>query len=296
MEALLRLPLVLVGPGRAGMAFARSWRQAGGSLAGVVGRTAASSGRAARALRTSGRTPATLPTRCGVLVLAVPDDRIAKVAETLSQRMRCRFAFHLSGALPAAALAPLSLGGAAVGSLHPLRAFAGGPNDNWRGAPVAIEGDPAAVRVAERITAALGGSGYRISASDKPLYHAAATLAAGGTMALLSIAVRAATAAGIPEKKARPALARLAAEAALAAVTRPFAEAFTGPIARRDAETVRAHRRAAARHADFSDLYARLAEEILSTTRGRGREAAIRAILNETRKREPRRSPRVRRP
>ena len=230
-----------------------------------------------------------------MLVLAVPDDRIAQVAESLSKRTRCRFAFHLSGALPASVLAPLSRAGAAIGSLHPLRAFTGGPTENWQGALVAVEGDPSAVRAGERMTAVLGGDGYRIAAADKPLYHAAATLAAGGTMALLSIAVRAAAAAGVPEKKARPALARLAAEAAGATAARPFADAFTGPIARRDAETVRAHRRASASYGDFSELYARLADEILDTTRGRGREAAIRAILKETRIRTPRRKPRGRR-
>jgi predicted short-subunit dehydrogenase-like oxidoreductase (DUF2520 family) len=296
VEDLLQLPLVLVGPGRAGKAFARSWVGAGGALAGIVGKTASSAEREARELSTSGRTLETIWAECDLLVLAVPDDRIAGVAEELSARTRCRFAFHLSGALPAAALAPLSRAGAAVGSLHPLRAFTGGPSDSWHGALVAIEGDPAAVEAGERMTAALGGAGYRISAADKPLYHAAATLAAGGTMALLSIAVRAATAAGVPEEKARPALAQLAAEAATATAMRPFPEAFTGPIARRDAETVRAHRRASAGRADFSDLYRRLAEEILDTTSGRGREEAIRAILRDTRDRKPRRKPSARRP
>lgn len=270
------------------MAFARSWIRAGGVIEGVVGSTPESAARAARELASTGAIVAAAPARCDLLVLAVPDDRIAEVAENLAGRTRCRMAFHLSGALSAAALAPLARKGAAVASLHPLRAFTGSPGDDWRGAPVAIEGDPEAAEAAERVTAALEGVPYRIRTESKPLYHAAATLAAGGTMALLSIAVRAAVDAGLPEEQARRALARLASEAASATAGRPFPEAFTGPIARRDAQTVRAHRRASAGRRDFSDLYRRLAEEILSTTAGRGKEKEIRAILAEAKGAAPR--------
>jgi predicted short-subunit dehydrogenase-like oxidoreductase (DUF2520 family) len=291
VDEILEVPLVLVGPGRAGMALARSWIRAGGRLAGVVGRTTESAVRAARELGTTGRTAASMWPGCDLLVLAVPDDRIGSVAQDLAGRTRSRLAFHLSGALPAAVLAPLAQGGAAVASLHPLRAFAGDPGDDWRDALIAIEGDAEAVHAGERIAAALGGTGHRIRTESKPLYHAAATLAAGGTMALLSVAVRAAVDAGLPEGQARAALARLASEAACATAERPFPEAFTGPIARRDVETVRAHREASADRADFLDLYRRLAREILATTSGRGKEEEIRAILEDPEDPKPRAAP-----
>ncbi len=263
------------------MALARSWVRAGGRLAGIVGRTPGSALRAARRLHTSGRTAETVWPECDLLVLAVPDDRIAAVAEDLAGRTRCRLAFHLSGALTASALAPLARRGARLASLHPLRAFIGDPREGWRGALVAIEGDRVAVGAGERLSRALGATGYRIRSESKPLYHAAAALAAGGTMALLSVAVRAAVDAGLPEKQARSALARLASEAAAATASRPFADAFTGPVARRDVETIRAHCRAAAGRGDFLGLYERLAEEILAKTSGRGHEEEIRAILEE---------------
>ncbi len=277
------------------MALARAFRRAGGILQGVIARTQASADRAARQLAADGRTLESVWPVCDLLILAVPDDRIAAVARRLARRTRCRFVFHLSGALAAAILSPLSKAGAAAASLHPLRAFSGGEEDDWEGTLVAIEGDPAAVELGERLIARLGATAYRIPSEAKPLYHAAATLAAGGTMALLAVAVRAACAAGVPESRARPALARLAAEAATATATRPFAEAFTGPIARRDAETVRSHRIAAARDPGFFDLYRRLAEEILASTPGRGRERVIRAILEDGGKKTPRQSPRARR-
>lgn len=293
-RAILESSFVLVGPGRAGMAMARSWIRAGGAVAGVVGRTRESAARAARQLATSATTARTAPARCDVLVLAVPDDRIAAVAEDLAARTSCRIGFHLSGALPASVLAPLARRGASVASLHPLRAFTGDSREDWHGALVAIEGDAEAVEAGERLTAVLGGSAHRIRTESKPLYHAAATLAAGGTMALLSIAVRAAVDAGLPEEQARAALARLASEAALATADRPFREAFTGPIARRDVETVRAHCSVSAGRRDFFDLYRRFAQEILATTPGRGKEEEIRAILKEADGGEPRPAPRER--
>ena len=297
---ILALPLVLVGPGRAGKALARSWKRAGGRLALVVARTRSGARRAGRELSAHGATASGMPERCELLVVAVPDDRIAAVARDLARRTSCRFAFHLSGALPAALLAPLARRGAAVGSLHPLRAFPAqdGENDGdlagWEGALVAIEGDPAAVDAGERLAAALGATGRRIDTASKPLYHAAATLAAGGTMALLSVSVRAAVRAGLTEPEARAALGRLAAEAAAATVSRPFPRAYTGPIARRDAHTVRAHRAAAAGLPEFLELYRMLAREILETMPRRGGERRVRAALG-VRRREARRTRKSRR-
>jgi predicted short-subunit dehydrogenase-like oxidoreductase (DUF2520 family) len=261
------------------MALARSWRAAGGEVAGVVARTARSARRPATSLGTRGYGIGRPPSDCGILVLAVPDDAIAGVARDVAGRIRCRFAFHLSGALPASILSPLGRGGASLGSIHPLRAFAGDTREDWKGALIALEGQPPALAAGAKIAAALGGDGHRIRTEAKPLYHAAATLAAGGTAALLSIATRAAVDAGLPARRARAALSRLSAEAATAAATRPFPEAFTGPIARRDAETVRAHRAAASDRTDFLELYRSLAREILDTTSGRGREAEIREVL-----------------
>lgn len=280
-SSILESSLVVVGPGRAGGGLVRSWKRAGGSLVEVVARDAMSARKAADALRVAAVSLDEIRSRSDLLVLAVPDDRIGSVATELSSRVRCRIAFHLSGALPAEVLAPLRAGGAGIASLHPLRAFSGATSDTWEGTLVVIEGDPEAAEAGERISQALGASARRIAAASKPLYHAAAALAAGGTMALLSLAVRAATAAGLSEPEARSALARLASESAAATADRPFADAFAGPISRRDVATVRAHEAATTDLAEFRRLYRLLAEEILRATPGRGREEEIRALLAE---------------
>jgi predicted short-subunit dehydrogenase-like oxidoreductase (DUF2520 family) len=279
--------LTLAGPGRAGRAFLRSWASAGGRVTQVIKRT---SGQTLADPYPGAVTRAADETRfdsTDLLVLAVPDDAIAQTAAALAGRLRCAFAFHLSGALGSEVLAPLREAGAAVGSLHPLRPFTGAAGEGWRGALVAVEGDDAAVRQGEAIARALQARPYRLAGGGKPLYHAAASLAAGGTVAVLSVAVRACVAAGIPEDVAREALAGLASEATAAAGRIPFDRALTGAVARRDIGTVRMHARSLAPFADALDLYRALAEEILAATPGRGKEAEIRAVLREAA--EPRR-------
>ncbi len=277
---ILRSRVALAGPGRAGRAFARSWTGAGGTIDRVIvkgpGRTLPSElSAAAAALPTDPEMPP-----CDVLILSVPDDAIAGAAADLSARLPCRFAFHLSGALTNQVLQPLASRGAAVASLHPVRPFTGAVHEDWRGAFVAVEGDAAAVEAGTEIARAVGARPHSIEPSTKPLYHAAASLAAGGAAAVVSVAVRGWVACGIPEALAREALSGLAARAVAATGDRPMAEALTGAVARRDAGTVRAHLEALAAHHDALLLYRALAEEILDRTSGRGREEEIRRILS----------------
>jgi predicted short-subunit dehydrogenase-like oxidoreductase (DUF2520 family) len=273
--------LLLVGPGRAGRALVRSWTAAGGAALVLV-RTAAAAERA----RASVADPA-VPVRSledgrelagDLLVLAVPDDAIAGVASTLAARSECGFAFHLSGALPAAALAPLSPR-ASLGSLHPLRAFGGVAGESWREAFVAVEGEEAAVHAGIALCRRLGARPRRLDAAGKGLYHSAATLSAGGVASLLSVASRVWAEAGLDEEEGRVELARLAVGAAETASRLPFAEALTGPVARRDVDTVRRHRDALANRPEIARLYSYLAAETLRRTPGRGREDEIARLL-----------------
>ncbi len=272
--------LSLCGPGRAGRAFLRSWLSAGGLLGDVVARQAAAAERAVRELQAGharGIEESLDP--CDIFVLAVPDDAIALVAASLAARVSCRFAFHLSGALGAEALAPLRIRGAAVGSLHPLRAFTGAADETWRGAFVAVEGETKATEAGLAIARTLGALGHVLPSQGKALYHAGAQLAAGGTAAAISLGVRAWEAGGLDPEVARAALGELAAGAAAAVAARPFEDAFTGAVARRDLGTIGAHIEVLASLPDVRAAYARLAAETLARTPGRGREEEVRKLL-----------------
>lgn len=276
---LLKEPLGLVGPGRAGRAFARSWSRAGGRIGWVLGRThrAPDLGQAESLSSDAERIPP-----AGLLVLAVPDDAVRGVAEAIASRVPCHFAFHLAGALGSEALESFRRRGAAVASFHPVRPFVGAPDEDLRGALVAVEGDLEAAEAGLALAGRFGALPYRLSATDRGRYHAAATLAAGGTAAIVSVAVRNWVAIGIPEDVARETLAGLSSRAAAAIAARAFAEAFTGAVARRDAGTVRSHVAALAREPETLALYRALAEETLARTAGAGREEEIRAILHAT--------------
>lgn len=277
--------LVLAGPGRAGRAFARSWTGAGGRIVGVVARSEASDPAISGAPRLSWSEASALPDS-DALALAVSDDAIGEAAVRLAPRARSRFAYHFSGALSSALLSPLEASGARNASLHPVRPFTGASREDWSGAFVAVEGDETACLEGEALLVAIGARPHRLREEQKPLYHAAATLAAGGVAAVLSVAVRAWERAGIPDEVAREVLSGLSVRAAEAVGERPFADAFTGAVARRDSGTVRTHTESLAGDRKALDLYAWLAEEVLRRTEGRGREEEIRAILAERRGRE----------
>jgi len=287
---VLESSVTLVGPGRVGKAFARSWLAAGGSTPEILARTAGAAQAGVEAI--GGGRPRALEDAGDArdfLILAVPDDAVPSVAAVLARRLRCSNAFHLSGALAAAEIAPLRASGAALASVHPARVFTGAAGETWRDAFVALEGETRAVAEAERIVEAVGARPHLVSAADKPLYHAAATLAAGGTVALISLATRAWVEAGIPEPDAREALAALSGQAAAAAAGRELEDAFTGPVARRDLGTLGAHAAVLASRPDLRRLYELLAAETLRATPGRGREGEIeRLLVSEKPEKKPR--------
>lgn len=279
-DDLTTIRLVLVGPGRAGRAFARSWTGAGGSIVLAVRDEKGSRELAADLPRTEVRAlDARLELEGDVIILSVPDDAIRPLAERLGSRVACRYAFHFSGARSSGELDPLTRVGAKIGSLHPLRAFSGTAAETWASVFVAVEGEESAAALGTKICRHVGAHPHRLSAAGKPLYHAAATLAAGGSASLLSVASRLWAQAGLSEEEGRSALAGLTAGAVAAVGRLPFDQALTGPVARRDVETVRLHRDALRPWPEQAELYALLAKETLRRTGGRGREEEIARIL-----------------
>jgi len=179
------------------------------------------------------------------LLIAVPDDALASCAADLARRRpsTLRIALHTSGLHSATVLAPLQERGVATGSFHPLVTFPapGGPLVPVAGALAAVEGDAAAVLAGLRLARALGMAGRRLDASEKTRYHAAAAIAANLTHVLVVEARSLMEAAGFGRREAARALLPLIDAAVTAALGARGLERLTGPIARGDAGTVRAH-------------------------------------------------------
>ena len=202
-----------------------------------------------------------------LVILSVTDAAVAEVCRLAAPSVGPgQIVIHCAGALDLEPLDSARRRGAQVGSLHPLRAVPprSGPSI-LRGASAGIAADGSATR--ERLVAvahALGMVPIDVAGS-RPLYHAAAVLAAGATVALFARAVEVfRLATGAPEEVARKALLPLAAGVLSQLETRRPAEVLTGPIPRGDVRTVAAHRAALPLH--LLSLYDELAWAALDLT------------------------------
>lgn len=217
--------------------------------------------------------PAEPPAGTTVVILAVPDDRLAEVAYDLtmmgSAPPGCAV-LHLSGALSTDVLAPLHGAGYAVGSMHPLMAVA----DPWlagerlMGVAFALTGEPAAVAAARRLVSALGGLPLVIPSAQRPVYHAAAVMASNYLVALIGAAVRMLGEAGVPGDDAVDALVPLLRGTLDNIQQLGVPAALTGPIARGDVDTVRLH--LARLSSRDRALYCGLGLELLDLARAAG--------------------------
>ena len=173
-----------------------------------------------------------------LLVLAVPDAAVAAVAAQVAPG--AAVVAHLAGSLGLDALATHQERAA----LHPLAALPG-PEEGaarlaagvWWG--TAASG-PRARRLIELVVADLHGHAVEVPAAGRAAYHAAAAITANHLVALVAQAGEVAAAAGVPLE----AFHGLAAGALDSAVALGPAAALTGPVARGDWATVRAHRAA----------------------------------------------------
>jgi len=275
----------IIGAGRAGVALAVALRRSRVPVLGVHGRRSRD---APPGIVLTAGPRAPWLAEAEVVLLAVGDGAIAPlVADLAAVGLRAgAVVLHLSGALSSDVLAPLSEAGAAVGSMHPLMTVAAEPERaarHFRGAAFVLEGEFEAVRVADRLVRALGGVPLMIAPEAKAVYHAGAVFASNYLVAVLEAAERCLERAGMSRQTAREALLPLA-RATLENVAAVGPEAaLTGPLARGDADTVRAHR--SALKPDDRRLYDALAQATLALAKAKGlsraAEAALRAALGE---------------
>jgi len=281
--------IVIVGPGRMGLAFGAALAAAGAvRRLSFYGRDAEPPPHPLFASRTTAVEyrvgPQPLPPDTRAVILAVPDSQIANVAQQLAQLgdapAGC-VALHLAGAVSTDPLAPLHAVGYAVGSLHPLQSVADpwSGSDRLMGAAFALGGEPEALAVARRIVAALRGRPLVVPASQRPNYHAAAVVASNYLVTLAATAVRMLREIGVAEEDALPAILPLMRGTLDNLEHLGLASALTGPIARGDLDTVRAH--LARLSPTDRVLYCALGRETLRLALAAGLDAGRAAELNE---------------
>ena len=223
-----------------------------------------------------------------VVIVAVPDDAIALVAEQLAltdEITADQVVLHLSGLLDRAALAALAPTGAALGSFHPMQSIAdpGRAKEAWRGAAVGLEGDSRAVAQGERLAGLLGLVPVHLPPGSKPLYHAGAVIASNYLVALAGWAQRLGVSAGLSPEAVLALYRPIMSGTAANLLVRTPVEALTGPVARGDVATIEAHLQALP--AADRGLYAMLGLEALRLGQGAGlaaeKAAAVERVLRE---------------
>jgi predicted short-subunit dehydrogenase-like oxidoreductase (DUF2520 family) len=231
--------IVIVGPGRGGLALGIAATRAGQEVVAVVGRDV---DHAAAGAALVGSTPLGLGDALpgnDLVVLAVRDGDIADVATAWSAAPGpVTAAVHMSGLASVGVLQPLADVGSVTGSFHPLQTLptpeAGA--DRLPGSWVAITAAEPLAAGLHDLARSLGAHPFDLADAAKPLYHAGAAAAANFPLAALTIASDLFTAASVPVAAARPLV-----EAAVAnAFDMGPRAALTGPVVRGDAATVSA--------------------------------------------------------
>jgi predicted short-subunit dehydrogenase-like oxidoreductase (DUF2520 family) len=240
----------IIGAGRLGRSLGRSLRERGWKIHSVVTRSPATARRAVRSIG-GGYARATISNDvflASIILISVPDSAISEVVQRLAAvdppDPRKSFILHTSGALCSGVLAPLRQLGASVGSMHPLQSFSGVSAPNLEGRVFAIEGDAGAVRVARSLARALGGQIVLLDSADKPLYHAAASMAAGQVLAEMEAAIRIFVSLGMKRREALRALLPLTRQVLENQERLGSRAAWTGPLARGDFRVVAEHEKA----------------------------------------------------
>jgi predicted short-subunit dehydrogenase-like oxidoreductase (DUF2520 family) len=275
-EQVIRVPgpFSVVGPGRAGGSIALALVERGFPCVAVAGRAPDAEhvvGLAAR-LGASRRRVEDAGAGASVVLVATPDAAISEVAAVLAPGLEPgSLVLHLSGACTLSELDKLALARPDVrlGSLHPLQSLPSIDLGATRlaGSWCAVAGPPDV----ERLALTLGMRSFRVSDEQRARYHAAATTASNHLVALLGRLEALAAGAGVPVAAFWPLVrSTLDNVEALGA-----ARALTGPVARGDVDTVRAHLQTL--DGDERAFYRRLAAAALALS-GRD-DPALAALL-----------------
>lgn len=260
----------IVGAGRLGTTLGAALACRGWRVEAIVDRDARAA-REARRIIGQGRASASLGAAArskGPIIISVPDDAVGRVAAGLARSGGAwagRSVFHTSGLLPARILAPLARRGAHVASLHPVQAFPrkDAPASIFKSVTWGIEGDADAIEAAAEIVRALQGNLLLLAEENKPLYHAACTLASNSLIALEWTAAGVLRRAGIGEDIASRMLLPLLQGTLQNVKNLGLEKALTGPVLRGDIATVRKHLKALRDDPASREVYVVLGKQIL---------------------------------
>jgi predicted short-subunit dehydrogenase-like oxidoreductase (DUF2520 family) len=276
--------IAIVGPGRLGRALALGLTEAGYVVSEIVSRNSAPSKRKAcelaRKVHAYASTSENAHLDADLIWFCVPDREIGAASRQLASVIdwKKKTAFHSSGALASHELLTLRQRGASVASIHPMMTFVSGSIPSLKGVPFAIEGDAAAVRIAQKIAKSLGGEAFAIRKRHKAAYHAWGAFASPLLVATLATAEQLARTFGLSATQARKKMLPIVRQTIENYEALGPAGAFSGPIVRGDAEIVRKHLQILKNVPEATEVYLALARAALRHLPSRNRKKLKRAL------------------
>lgn len=273
-------PVVLVGAGRAGRALTAALRAAGVAHA-LVDRE--------RIVEQHGSpmftSRANAVQQAAAILVAVRDGQLDVALDELRERdgvTAGTVLLQVSGSAEPAARERITGAGVHYGTFHPLLPLIDPSLASFRlqGSVIGVEGDGPAHAVAVKLAARLGATTIEIPREERAAYHAAAVIASNFPVTLAALAEGLLSRIGVDSVAAHRAVRALMAASVenLAAAPRAL-DALTGPIARNDVATVRAHITALHGSRPYHDVYEVVSRATLALMRERGDDlAAVQAM------------------
>ena len=268
--------LNLVGAGRVGKTLGRLWQLAGVLQIQDVLTTRVASAQAAVDFIGAGHAVAAPGQMrpADLWLIAVPDRQIATSAQTLTTLdVPPALAFHASGALGAAELAPLQTMGWRCASAHCILSFADPAQSlaQFAGTACALEGEAVATARLQPLFTAIGARCFALASEHKLVYHAAAVWATNFLPVLQAQAEALWQRSGLPaellpgmrERLLRNAVDNLLALGPAGALTGPAARGDTSLVERQGQAIQALDADAGAAYAALSAMAARLARDRL---------------------------------
>jgi predicted short-subunit dehydrogenase-like oxidoreductase (DUF2520 family) len=240
-----RLRVGLIGSGRVGAPIAAALRQAGHQITAISAISRESRERAEALL--PGVPIVELADVCSgadLILVTVPDDVIGEVVAGLVDTGAIsagQMVAHTSGRHGVGILEPALRVQALPMALHPVMTFTGTSVDVQRlnGTPFGVTAIAAFLPIAQALVVDIGGEPFVVAEEDRPRYHAALAWSSNFLATIVNQGVELVGELGI-EDAARFVAPLLGAT--LDNALRYGDSALTGPIARGDVSTVRAHR------------------------------------------------------
>ena len=273
-------PVVLVGAGRAGRALAAAVRAADVAYA-LVDRGQVVEQRGLRGAPS--RRDAV--SQAALVLVAVRDGQLDVALDELRMRdglSHGAVVLQVSGSAEPAARERMMEAGLHYGTFHPLLPLldAALASIRLQGSVIGIEGDDGAHAAAVQLAMRLGATTIEIPRGERAAYHAAAVFASNFPVTLAALAEGLLSRIGVDSVAAHRAVRSLMAASVenLAAAPRAL-DALTGPMARHDTATVRAHTTALHGTRPYHDVYEIVSRATLALMRQRGDDpAALQAL------------------